>query len=118
MTADEQTRERVVERAADEAPAQSPSDGADAEERAQAHSGEADVEVEREEGAPAVAELDPETRRKREAALAHVRKLGDPVLRARAVPVDKFDERLAAEVERMGELMADALGVGVAGTPL
>jgi len=105
MSADEQTRERVGELSADAAPAQ-------------ARSEEADVEVEREEGAPAVAELDPETRRKRDEALAYVRKLGDPVLRARAVPVDRFDERLAAEVERMGELMADALGVGLAATQL
>jgi peptide deformylase len=77
-----------------------------------------DVEVEREEGAPAVAELDPETRERRDRALAYVRKLGDPVLRARAVPVDRFDERLAAEVERMGELMVDAIGVGLAATQL
>jgi peptide deformylase len=77
-----------------------------------------DVEVEYEEGAPAVAELDPETLAKREAALAFVRKLGDPVLRATAVPVDRFDERLRAEVARMGELMTDALGVGLAATQL
>ncbi len=61
-------------------------------------------------------ELDPETRARRDAALAHVRKLGDPVLRASAVPVERFDERLRAEVERMGELMQDALGVGLAAT--
>src|SRR5450759_5443275 len=75
---------------------------------------DADVEVEREEGAPAVAELDPETRARRDAALRHVRKLGDPVLRSSALPVDRFDEALAAEIERMGELMHDALGVGLA----
>jgi len=85
---------------------------------AAAASGEEDVEVEREEGAPAVAELDPETRAKRDAALAFVRKLGDPVLRTRALPVERFDERLGAEVERMGELMVDALGVGLAATQL
>src|SRR4051812_6922059 len=78
----------------------------------------ADVEVAAEEGAPAVAELDPETLAKREAALAFVRKLGDPVLRATAVPVDRFDDRLRTEIERMGELMADALGVGLAATQL
>jgi peptide deformylase len=59
-------------------------------------------------------ELDPETRARRDAALRHVRKLGDPVLRAAAVPVDRFDETLRAEVERMGELMHDALGIGLA----
>ncbi len=79
---------------------------------------EADVEVEREEDAPAAAELDPETRARRDAALRHVRKLGDPVLRASALPVERFDETLEREVERMGELMHDALGVGLAATQL
>jgi peptide deformylase len=81
-------------------------------------SDEADVEVEREEDAPPVAELDPETRARRDAALRHVRKLGDPVLRATALPVERFDEKLAQEVESMGELMHDALGVGLAATQL
>ncbi len=66
------------------------------------------------EHVPAVAELDPETRARRDAALRHVRKLGDPVLRSTALPVDRFDAALAAEIERMGELMHDALGVGLA----
>src|SRR3984957_16229632 len=77
-----------------------------------------DSEVEPEEGAATVAELDPETRARRDAALRRVRKFGDPVLRARALPVDRFDELLASEVERMGELMHDALGVGLAATQL
>jgi peptide deformylase len=77
---------------------------------------EADVEVEREQDAPE--ELDPETRARRDAALARVRKLGDPVLRAKALPVGRFDEKLAQEVERMGVLMHDALGVGLAATQL
>ncbi len=79
---------------------------------------EADVEVEREEDAPAPAELDPETRERRDAALRHVRKLGDPVLRASALPVERFDDALEAEVQRMGELMHDALGIGLAATQL
>ncbi len=79
---------------------------------------EADVEVEREQDAPEPAELDPETRARRDAALRHVRKLGDPVLRATALPVERFDEELKAEIERMGELMHDALGVGLAATQL
>ena len=79
---------------------------------------DADVEVEREEDAPEATELDPETRARRDAALRHVRKLGDPVLRARALPVERFDETLREEVERMGELMHDALGVGLAATQL
>ena len=55
---------------------------------------DADVEVEREQDAPEPAELDPETRARRDAALRHVRKLGDPVLRASALPVERFDEAL------------------------
>lgn len=77
-----------------------------------------DVEVEREEDAPQPAELDPEVRARRDAALRHVRKLGDPVLRATALPVERFDEDLKSEVQRMGELMHDALGVGLAATQL
>jgi peptide deformylase len=77
-----------------------------------------DSEVEPEEGASTVAELDPETRARRDAALRRVRKFGDPVLRATALPVDRFDESLASEVERMGELMHDALGIGLAATQL
>jgi peptide deformylase len=75
-----------------------------------------DVEVEREQDAPA--ELDAETRARRDAALRHVRKLGDPVLRATALPVERFDDALRTEIERMGELMHDALGVGLAATQL
>jgi peptide deformylase len=61
-------------------------------------------------------ELDPETIARRDAALRRVRKLGDPVLRATAVPIERFDETLRAEIERMGELMDAALGVGLAAT--
>jgi peptide deformylase len=71
-----------------------------------------------EEDATPVAELDPEVRARRDAALSHVRKLGDPVLRASALPVDRFDEALQAEVQRMGELMGDALGIGLAATQI
>jgi peptide deformylase len=77
-----------------------------------------DAEVEPEQGAPTAAELDPETRARRDAALRHVRKFGDPVLRATALPVERFDEALEEEIERMGELMHDALGVGLAATQL
>jgi peptide deformylase len=79
-------------------------------------SADADVEVEREQDAPA--ELDAETRARRDDALRHVRKLGDPVLRATALPVERFDDRLRAEIARMGELMHDALGIGLAATQL
>jgi peptide deformylase len=77
-----------------------------------------DAEVEPEEGAPSVEELDPETRARRDAALRHVRKFGDPVLRTTALPVERFDAELVDEIERMGELMHDALGVGLAATQL
>jgi peptide deformylase len=71
-----------------------------------------------EEGAPLLAELDAETRARRDSALRHVRKFGDPVLRTKALPVERFDSALRAEVQRMGELMHDALGVGLAATQL
>jgi peptide deformylase len=61
-------------------------------------------------------ELDPEIAARRAAALAHVRKFGDPVLRTRARPVEVFDDALRAEIRQMGELMNDALGVGLAAT--
>ncbi len=59
-------------------------------------------------------ELDPEVAARRSAALAHVRKYGDPVLKTRARTVERFDDALRDEVRRMSELMVDALGVGLA----
>src|SRR4051794_22453153 len=79
------------------------------------------VEVEApEEAAPesAAPRLDPETRARRDAALQLVRKYGDPVLKSRALPVERFDDRLRDEVRRMGQLMHDALGIGLAATQL
>jgi peptide deformylase len=75
-----------------------------------------DFEVEPEEDEPV--EMDPQTRARRDHALAYVRKFGDPVLRTRARTVDRFDDELVREVERMGELMNDAIGVGLAATQL
>jgi peptide deformylase len=63
-----------------------------------------------------VEELDAETRARRDAALRAVRKLGDPVLRATALPVERFDEELRVEAERMDALMQAAQGVGLAAT--
>ena len=60
--------------------------------------------------------LDPETRARREAALRLVRKYGDPVLRSRALEIDRFDAALVDEVRRMGKLMHDAYGIGLAAT--
>lgn len=62
--------------------------------------------------------LDAETQARRQAALQHVRKYGDPVLRARALEIEHFDEALRAEVRRMGRLMHDAYGIGLAATQL
>jgi peptide deformylase len=57
---------------------------------------------------------DPEVEARRQAALSFIRRLGDPVLKSRATPVDRFDDALRAQVARMGGLMNDALGVGLA----
>lgn len=73
-------------------------------------------EVEPDEEEERELELDPELAQRRAAALVHVRKFGDPVLKTRARPVERFDEALRSEVERMGALMGDALGVGLAAT--
>jgi peptide deformylase len=61
-------------------------------------------------------ELDPEVAARRAAALSYVRKFGDPVLRTKAREVDRFDDTLHSEIERMGRLMNDAFGVGLAAT--
>jgi len=62
------------------------------------------------------ATLDPEVAARRDAALAHVRRYGDPVLKARARPVEVFDQGLLDEVARMGAIMHDSLGIGLAAT--
>src|SRR3954466_10043121 len=62
------------------------------------------------------ARLDPAIRARRDAALQHVRKFGDPVLKSRARPIERFDGALREEIERMGKLMTDALGIGLAAT--
>ena len=71
------------------------------------------TEVAEEDPAPT---LDPETRARRDAALTLVRKHGDPVLRSRALEIDRFDEALREEIRRMGQLMHDSLGIGLAAT--
>jgi peptide deformylase len=63
-------------------------------------------------------QLDPEARARRQAALSFVRKYGDPVLRSRAREVEAFDEGLVEEVRRMGQIMHDAYGIGLASTQL
>jgi len=62
--------------------------------------------------------LDQEALERRNAALSQVVKFGDPVLKSAGSPVTEFDGRLAAEAERMIDLMRDAVGVGLAATQL
>ena len=63
-------------------------------------------------------EREAELLERREAALAHVVKFGDPVLKSKASPVDGFGPELRAEVERMVAIMRDGMGVGLAATQL
>jgi peptide deformylase len=62
--------------------------------------------------------LDQEALERRAAALSQVVKFGDPVLKSSASPVTEFDDRLAAEADRMIRLMRDSIGVGLAATQL
>ncbi|HEV3379357.1 MAG TPA: peptide deformylase [Thermoleophilaceae bacterium] len=62
--------------------------------------------------------LDPEVEARRAAAMSFIRKLGDPVLKSRATPVDRFDESLRRQVGRMAAIMNDAIGVGLAAPQL
>jgi peptide deformylase len=55
---------------------------------------------------------------RREAALSHVVKFGDPVLKSRASPIHEFGPELRAEVDRMIQIMQDGMGVGLAATQL
>src|SRR5438874_12354354 len=59
-------------------------------------------------------QLDPEVEARRHAAMSFIRRYGDPVLKSRATPVDRFDDSLRTQVSRMGAIMNDALGVGLA----
>ena len=68
-----------------------------------------------EEDAP---KLDPEAEARRVAAMSFIRKLGDPVLKSNATPVDRFDDSLRRQVARMAGIMGDAFGVGLAAPQL
>jgi peptide deformylase len=70
--------------------------------------------VEPEEEAP----LDPEVEARRVAAMSLIRRLGDPVLKSSATPVDRFDESLRQLCSRMAGIMNDAIGVGLAAPQL
>ncbi len=63
-------------------------------------------------------QLEAERLERREAALAHVIKFGDPVLKSKASEVGEFGPELRAEVERMIAIMRDGMGVGLAATQL
>jgi peptide deformylase len=69
-----------------------------------------DVTTEEEE------ERDPEQEARRRLALAQIRQYPDPVLRMKAREVEAFDDELVRLVQRMGRLMHDAFGVGLAAT--
>jgi peptide deformylase len=70
------------------------------------------------EDAPREESIPPEVAARRAAALAHVRKFGDPVLRSKARPIEVFDDALREEVSRMAGLMHDSMGIGLAATQL
>ena len=70
------------------------------------------------EDAPQEERIPPEVAARRAAALAHVRKFGDPVLRSKARPIEVFDDALRDEVSRMAGLMHDSMGIGLAATQL
>jgi peptide deformylase len=65
-----------------------------------------------------VAPLDPEAEARRVAAMSFIRKLGDPVLKSSATPVDRFDDSLRRQVSRMAAIMHDAIGLGLAAPQL
>ena len=77
-----------------------------------------DLEVEVQHDEQEAAELDPELEARRVAAMSFIRRLGDPVLKSSATPVDRFDDSLRRQVSRMAGIMHDALGVGLAAPQL
>src|SRR3954465_9344413 len=62
--------------------------------------------------------LDPEVEARRAAAMSFIKRLGDPVLKSKATPVDRFDDSLRSQVNRMAGIMSDSLGVGLAAPQL
>jgi peptide deformylase len=61
-------------------------------------------------------ELDAQAQARRQLALAQIRQYPDPALRMKAGAVTEFDASLKQLVARMGSLMLDARGVGLAAT--
>lgn len=62
--------------------------------------------------------VDPEVAARRQAALRFVHQWGDPVLKSRAREIERFDDDLRTQIEQMGRIMEDALGIGLAATQL
>src|SRR6266540_3941357 len=68
------------------------------------------------EGQVRTEELDAEHEARRQLALAQIRQYPDPVLRMEARPVEAFDDDLRRLAARMGQLMKEANGAGLAAT--
>jgi peptide deformylase len=66
----------------------------------------------------ALDELTPQQLARREAALARVRKFGDPVLRERARPVGTVDAVVQDQIREMRRLLEDAMEAGLAATQI
>jgi peptide deformylase len=62
------------------------------------------------------ARRDPQVEARRRVALAQIRQFPDKVLRLRANEVERFDDDLTRLADRMGRLMQEARGVGLAAT--
>ena len=62
--------------------------------------------------------MDPEVEARRVAAMSFVRRYGDPILKSRATPVDRYDDTLRGQIARMAGIMSDAFGVGLAAPQL
>jgi peptide deformylase len=60
----------------------------------------------------------PQQLARREAALARVRKYGDPVLRERAKPVERVDAVVQDQIREMRRLLDDAMEAGLAATQI
>jgi peptide deformylase len=65
-----------------------------------------------------IEQLTPEQRARREAALARVRKYGDPVLREQARPVGAVDDVVRDQIREMRRLLEDAMEAGLAATQI
>jgi len=89
-----------------------------AEDPQQPDAQEEHLDPDREETEDESPALDPEVEARRVAAMSFIHRLGDPILKSRATPVDRFDDSLRRQVRRMAGIMGDALGVGLAAPQL